>query len=57
MNNKEIFNYCKKVIREHSDMKVFNDEKGIYERRTDDYIVYIQDSNDVDINQDGQIIQ
>lgn len=32
--------------------KVFNDEKGIYERRTDDYIVYIQDSNDVDINQD-----
>ena len=29
MNNKEIFNYCKKVIREHSDMKVFNDEKQV----------------------------
>ena len=27
MNNNETFNYCKKVIREHSDMKVFNDEK------------------------------
>lgn len=32
--------------------RVYNKNTGLYERKTDDYVVYIQDTNDVDIQQD-----
>lgn len=31
---------------------VYNKETGLYERKASDYVVYIQDTNDVDIKQD-----
>lgn len=33
---------------------VYNRETGLYERKVPDYIIYIQDTNDTDITQDGR---
>lgn len=33
---------------------VYNSETGLYERKASDYIIYIQDTNDTDITQDGR---
>lgn len=33
---------------------VYNSETGLYERKASDYVVYIQETNDVDISQDAR---
>lgn len=33
---------------------VYNSKTGLYERKTSNYIIYIQDTNDIDITQDGR---
>lgn len=33
---------------------IYNSETGLYERKVSDYVIYIQDTNDTDITQDGR---